>query len=84
MLDGAPVSSTRIREAIGQRRFADAARLLGRSYAVAGRVVRGDQRGRTIGFPTANLAGIEQLLPPARSLRRAARASPATSRTTTR
>jgi riboflavin kinase/FMN adenylyltransferase len=64
MLDGAPVSSTRIREAILQRRFADAARLLGRAYAVTGRVIHGDKRGRTMGFPTANLAEIEQLLPP--------------------
>ncbi len=64
MYEGAPVSSTRIREAILQRRFDEAARLLGRSYAVTGKVVHGDQRGDTIGFPTANLAEVEQLLPP--------------------
>ena len=64
MLDGAPVSSTRIREAIAQRRFEDAAKLLGRSYAVTGKVIHGDERGRTIGFPTANVAEVEQLLPP--------------------
>jgi riboflavin kinase/FMN adenylyltransferase len=64
MLDGAPVSSTRIREAILARNFDEAARLLGRSYAVTGKVVQGDQRGRTLGFPTANLAHVEQLLPP--------------------
>jgi riboflavin kinase / FMN adenylyltransferase len=64
MLDGAPVSSTRIREAIAQRKFEDAAKLLGRSYAVTGKVIPGDQRGRTLGFPTANLAEVEQLLPP--------------------
>ncbi len=63
-LDGQPVSSTRIREAILQRRFADAARLLGRSYAVTGTVIHGDERGRLLGFPTANLARVEQLLPP--------------------
>jgi riboflavin kinase/FMN adenylyltransferase len=63
-LDGAPVSSTRVRAAILDRRFADAARLLGRSYAVTGAVVHGDDRGRLLGFPTANLANIEQLLPP--------------------
>jgi riboflavin kinase/FMN adenylyltransferase len=63
-LDGAPVSSTRIREAIMQRQFPEAARLLGRSYAVTGLVVHGDARGRQIGFPTANLAHVEQLLPP--------------------
>jgi riboflavin kinase/FMN adenylyltransferase len=64
MLDGAPVSSTRIREAILQRRFEEAARLLGRSYAVTGKVVSGEERGRSLGFPTANLAEVEQLLPP--------------------
>lgn len=63
-LDGALVSSTRIREAIGQRRFADAARCLGRSHAVTGTVIAGEARGRTIGFPTANLGEVEQLLPP--------------------
>ena len=63
-LDGAPVSSTRIREAILQRRFDEAARLLGRSYAITGKVIHGEERGRTLGIPTANLAGVEQLLPP--------------------
>ena len=63
-LDGAPVSSTRIREAIFQRRLEEAARLLGRSYAVTGKVVHGEERGRRLGFPTANLAEVEQLLPP--------------------
>ena len=63
-LDGAPVSSTRIREAILQRRFDEAARLLGRSYAITGKVIHGDERGRTMGFPTANLGDVEQLLPP--------------------
>ena len=63
-LDGAPVSSTRIREAILQRNFDEAARLLGRSYAVIGKVIHGEKRGRALGFPTANLAGVEQLLPP--------------------
>jgi riboflavin kinase/FMN adenylyltransferase len=63
-LEGEPVSSTRIREAILQRRFPDAARLLGRSYAVTGTVIHGDARGQQLGFPTANLAGVEQLLPP--------------------
>jgi riboflavin kinase/FMN adenylyltransferase len=63
-LDGALVSSTRIREAIGQRRFDEAARCLGRSHTVTGTVIAGEARGRTIGFPTANLGGVEQLLPP--------------------
>jgi len=64
MLDGAPVSSTRIREAIAQKNFTEATRLLGRSHAVIGTVIHGDERGRTLGFPTANLARVEQLLPP--------------------
>jgi riboflavin kinase/FMN adenylyltransferase len=65
LLDDAPVSSTRIREAILHRDFALAQRLLGRSHAVTGVVAKGDGRGRQIGFPTANLEGVEQLLPPA-------------------
>ena len=63
-LGGALVSSTRIREAIGRRQFDEAAQCLGRSHAVTGTVVRAEARGRQIGFPTANLAGVEQLLPP--------------------
>ncbi len=63
-IDGALVSSTRIREAIGRRRFEEATRCLGRSHAVTGTVIRGEARGRQIGFPTANLGGVEQLLPP--------------------
>ena len=52
---GERVSSTRIREALRGGDFTDAARLLGRPYAIGGRVVRGKQLGRTLGFPTANL-----------------------------
>jgi riboflavin kinase/FMN adenylyltransferase len=63
-LDGVPVSSTRVREAISQRRFSDAARLLGRSYAITGKVIHGQGRGQSLGVPTANLAEIKQLLPP--------------------
>ena len=63
-LDGALVSSTRIREAIVVRRFDEAARCLGRSHAVTGTVIPGEARGRQIGFPTANLGDVEQLLPP--------------------
>jgi riboflavin kinase/FMN adenylyltransferase len=63
-LDGVLVSSTRIREAIAQRRFAEAAKFLSRSHAVTGIVIPGEARGRQIGFPTANLGQVEQLLPP--------------------
>jgi riboflavin kinase/FMN adenylyltransferase len=54
-LDGERVSSTRIRTALQAGDFTSAARLLGRSYAIGNRVVRGRQLGRTLGFPTANL-----------------------------
>lgn len=54
-LDGAPVSSTRIRAALQGGDFAKAARLLGKPYSIAGRVVHGKQLGRTLGYPTANL-----------------------------
>ncbi|HEY8966796.1 MAG TPA: riboflavin kinase, partial [Candidatus Methylacidiphilales bacterium] len=61
---GTPISSTRIREAIRARDFVGAAAMLGREYDVAGRVGHGEGRGRGIGFPTANVGGIAQLLPP--------------------
>lgn len=53
---GAVVSSTRVRDALSAGRLAEARRLLGRSYTVTGTVVRGDRRGRTLGYPTANLS----------------------------
>lgn len=52
---GERISSTRVREALARGDFADAARLLGRPYAICGRVVHGAKRGRELGFPTANL-----------------------------
>jgi riboflavin kinase/FMN adenylyltransferase len=55
LFDGERVSSTAIRTALAAGNFAGAERLLGRPYAIAGRVVRGRQLGRTLGFPTANL-----------------------------
>ncbi|MGX9719474.1 bifunctional riboflavin kinase/FAD synthetase [Stenotrophomonas acidaminiphila] len=54
-LDGERISSTRIRELLVAGEFAHAADLLGRPYTIGGRVVRGQQLGRTLGFPTANL-----------------------------
>jgi len=54
-IDGERVSSTRIRDALAEGNLAAAEKLLGRPYRMSGRVARGDQRGRTIGFPTANL-----------------------------
>ncbi len=61
--DGEPVSSSRVRTAILNGDVIVAASLLGRPYSVRGTVVEGARRGRTIGFPTANLDGIETLLP---------------------
>jgi riboflavin kinase/FMN adenylyltransferase len=58
------VSSTRIRRLIGEGRVDEAGALLGHPYAISGSVVAGDQRGRQIGFPTANLATDNELLPP--------------------
>jgi riboflavin kinase/FMN adenylyltransferase len=60
-----PVSSSRIREALLAGDVAAAARMLGRPPAVRGEVVRGDARGRELGFPTANLGGRVEGLAPA-------------------
>jgi len=54
-VDNMRVSSTGIRQALLDDRLADAERMLGRSYRICGRVAHGDKRGRTIGFPTANI-----------------------------
>lgn len=54
-LDGAPVSSTEVRERIRAGDLDWANRALGRPFSLAGEVVRGDARGATIGFPTANV-----------------------------
>ena len=63
---GRPISSTSIREAIRAGDLERAASALGRSYAVGGRVRRGAQRGRLLGFPTLNveLPTPRKLLPP--------------------
>jgi riboflavin kinase/FMN adenylyltransferase len=62
--DGVAYSSTRIRELLATGRPGDAAQLLGRFWEIEGRVEPGDKRGRTIGFPTANL-GLDDYLRPA-------------------
>lgn len=61
----APISSTRIRQAVDEGRVRDAAAGLGRPYSLRGVVVRGDGRGARMGFPTANLDGfgVDKLLP---------------------
>jgi riboflavin kinase / FMN adenylyltransferase len=58
------VSSTRVRRLISEARVDEASALLGHQYFIDGMVVRGDQRGRTIGFPTANLCTENELVPP--------------------
>jgi riboflavin kinase / FMN adenylyltransferase len=55
IVDGIPVSSSEIRAALQRGDLERANRLLGREYSVAGKVVRGAGRGRTLGFPTANV-----------------------------
>lgn len=70
-MDGEPardheqVSSTFIRRALGRGDLARANAMLGRPYEVRGTVVKGDQRGRTLGFPTANVRVDASILLPA-------------------
>lgn len=61
--EGLAVSSSRIRTAVAGGEVAHAARMLGRLYALRGTVVAGDRRGRTLGFPTANLDVHGQVVP---------------------
>jgi riboflavin kinase/FMN adenylyltransferase len=61
---GGGISSSRIRELLAEGRVEEASALLGRPYVLRGVVVEGDRRGRSIGFPTANvLPGAEALVP---------------------
>jgi riboflavin kinase/FMN adenylyltransferase len=61
---GMEASSTRVREVIGEGDLVTAAKLLGRCHFLRGPVVHGRERGRTIGFPTANIQSRTELLPP--------------------
>lgn len=67
LLDGVPVSSSAIRRAVSYGDLPTARRMLGRRYAFSGRVARGSERGRLLGFPTLNitLTASRKLLPPA-------------------
>lgn len=58
------ISSTRIRELLGDGKVAEAKELLGRPYAVFGEVMHGKKLGRTLGFPTMNLIPAEEKLLP--------------------
>jgi len=64
-IDHVKVSSTKVRDALLKGDVKLASELLGYAYALSGVVVKGDQRGRTIGFPTANIGGTDphKLLP---------------------
>lgn len=63
-VDGETVSSTLIRQAVEGGDLASAGRLLGREFTVLGTVVAGQQLGRQLGFPTANLAAHNEQFPP--------------------
>lgn len=63
LMEGAPVSSTRIRDVLARGQVDVAGHLLGRSYYLKGEVVTGERRGRTIGIPTANLRPLLEFTP---------------------
>ena len=60
---GSPVSSTRIREALGEGKVEAALEMLGREYSVTGTIARGDRMGQRLGWPTINLDVNNELLP---------------------
>lgn len=62
-LDGLLVSSTKIREFILSGRVYGAMKLLGRPFQLSGEVIRGKARGRTLGFPTANVSAVQEIRP---------------------
>jgi riboflavin kinase/FMN adenylyltransferase len=63
--DGERVSSTRVREALVEGRMEDVSALLGRDFSLRGPVLRGEERGRTLGFPTLNIGvSADRLMPP--------------------
>src|SRR4030095_4564572 len=62
--NGEPVSSTAIRHAVEAGDLAKAAEMLGREYTILGTVVHGDDLGKKIGFPTANLSAHSEQFPP--------------------
>jgi riboflavin kinase/FMN adenylyltransferase len=59
-----PISSSRIRKALLEGKFDESERLLGRKYSMEGEIIHGQGRGKSIGFPTANLMVIDYALPP--------------------
>ena len=63
-IDGKPISSTTIREAVASGNMEKVPKYLGRYFSCAGTVIHGDETGRKIGFPTANIDPESELLPP--------------------
>jgi riboflavin kinase/FMN adenylyltransferase len=63
-MNGEIISSTAIRQAVEKGDFAKAAEMLGRDYTILGTVTRGDDLGKKIGFPTANLSAHSEQFPP--------------------
>lgn len=61
--EGAVISSSRIRKALGVGDVEQAQQLLGRPFYLQGLVEKGDQRGRTLGFPTANISPENEMVP---------------------
>lgn len=59
-----PISSTMIRKAVAQGHMEEVHQLLGRPYSFTGTVIKGDQRGRTLGFPTLNFLFPEHMITP--------------------
>jgi riboflavin kinase/FMN adenylyltransferase len=63
LLGELPVSSSRVRTALQQGDVRESAELLGRPYCLHGQVIKGQERGQRLGFPTANLGGIQTVIP---------------------
>ncbi len=63
LVDGQAISSSRVRGLVAQGQMDEVRRMLTQPYRVRGTVVHGAGRGRRLGFPTANLAGVETMLP---------------------
>lgn len=63
IVDGMPVSSTRIRRLLREGKVEDTWRLLGRPFKLVGKVIEGRKRGRKLGFPTANLDPQNEVIP---------------------
>ncbi len=64
LVEGMPVHSTRVRDAVVQGKLKLVAELLGRPHSIIGKIVQGDGRGRQIGYPTANIHAENQIHPP--------------------